>query len=340
MTDRTLLYYEPTEDGYARLFGSLDDVNAYIEWDEFGYVKTDENTILIYGYTTLFTGVRKLKKTDEGLRQDKDWSFQPQLVKFEIHKNPWKDKRGENTPQCHEQFMFDWLTGNLKEGEIYKGKIDFNPSYNQIYDKINASILTGNLDEGLLKLCIEAYPVESPEKATVKPSGFKDDSGKKGKSFKSKFEQAKEMFPNLFKDSKTLEECVYTAVVHYSAYREEDPSESLALAIAIKTCFGYDIPFEWNETEDGETQQSAIAKASTTPKQTTVEKQPDRSTKPEKPSFSELLARSNVELQRLHWGIEDAQKELKERYRVTSRQKLTDEQMLDFVEYLESMAAF
>ncbi|MGK7928863.1 MAG: hypothetical protein AB4290_27110 [Spirulina sp.] len=52
--------------------------------------------------------------------------------------------------------------------------------------------------------------------------------------------------------------------------------------------------------------------------------------------FSEVLAQTNIEIRRLQWTQEQGRKFLLERYGKRSRQVLTDEELLDFLEYLKS----
>jgi len=52
--------------------------------------------------------------------------------------------------------------------------------------------------------------------------------------------------------------------------------------------------------------------------------------------FSELIARTNVELKRLGWTSQQGRDYLVKTYGKRSRQLLTDEQLLDFLHYLES----
>ncbi|MEB3310701.1 MAG: hypothetical protein VKJ02_10760 [Snowella sp.] len=53
--------------------------------------------------------------------------------------------------------------------------------------------------------------------------------------------------------------------------------------------------------------------------------------------FSEVIARSNVELKRLNWTNEQGKNYLLQTYGKRSRQLLSDEELLEFLQYLESL---
>ena len=52
--------------------------------------------------------------------------------------------------------------------------------------------------------------------------------------------------------------------------------------------------------------------------------------------LSDLIARTSVELKRLGWGTQQGREYLKQTYNKRSRQELTDQEMLEFLHYLES----
>ncbi len=54
--------------------------------------------------------------------------------------------------------------------------------------------------------------------------------------------------------------------------------------------------------------------------------------------FSEIIARSNAELKRLKWTTEQGRQYLIKTYGKRSRQVLSDEELLEFLRYLESLA--
>ena len=343
MPNDALLYYEPKDDGYGRIFGSLEDTSIWIQFDEFSFQKIDEKAMLIYGFSSSLDPIKKIKKTDEGWRDDKDWEYQPQLIKIEIHKGIWEDKKGKHTPQHHELFIFDWILGNLEEGKIYRGKIEFNSGYESVHQRLNASVLTGSVDENLLSMIFEAVPVDSPEKIKNKPSTNNNYQGGKGKSFKPKIDQIKEMFPSL-KDCTTVEGAVYCAV---SGFMEDNNNlhTGLQSAIMIKVCFGYDIPFAFlgdpdvmKKTLDDLTEKAKqVNQAEST--QLAIDSYPKEATgkeeQKEEIGFSELLAQTNIELKRLGWTSAEGKPILQDRYNKTSRQALTDEELSDFLEYLK-----
>jgi hypothetical protein len=53
--------------------------------------------------------------------------------------------------------------------------------------------------------------------------------------------------------------------------------------------------------------------------------------------FSDVIARTNVELKRLNWTTEQGKDYLLETYGKRSRQLLTDDELLEFLQYLESL---
>jgi hypothetical protein len=53
--------------------------------------------------------------------------------------------------------------------------------------------------------------------------------------------------------------------------------------------------------------------------------------------FSDVIARTNVELKRLNWTSEQGRDYLLQTYGKRSRQLLTDEELLEFLQYLESL---
>lgn len=55
--------------------------------------------------------------------------------------------------------------------------------------------------------------------------------------------------------------------------------------------------------------------------------------------FSDVIAKTNVEMKRLGWTNEQGRKYLLETYGKRSRQLLSDEELLDFLRYLESLSA-
>lgn len=73
----------------------------------------------------------------------------------------------------------------------------------------------------------------------------------------------------------------------------------------------------------------------------------DRSSKSPQPSpissepldFSDIIAKSNVELKRLGWTSEQGREYLLQTYGKRSRQLLSDEELLEFLQYLESLPA-
>ncbi len=72
-----------------------------------------------------------------------------------------------------------------------------------------------------------------------------------------------------------------------------------------------------------------------TPQETEVEEQPPL--EEEELDFSEIIARSNVELKRLKWTTEQGREYLIRTYGKRSRQVLSDEELLEFLRYLESL---
>jgi hypothetical protein len=57
---------------------------------------------------------------------------------------------------------------------------------------------------------------------------------------------------------------------------------------------------------------------------------------PEVIDFSEIIARSNIELKRLGWTSDQGRNYLLQTYGKRSRQLLSDEELLEFLQYLES----
>jgi cell division protein FtsN len=55
--------------------------------------------------------------------------------------------------------------------------------------------------------------------------------------------------------------------------------------------------------------------------------------------FSDIIARTNVELKRLGWTTQQGKEYLLQTYGKRSRQLLTDAELLDFLHYLESVPA-
>ena len=53
--------------------------------------------------------------------------------------------------------------------------------------------------------------------------------------------------------------------------------------------------------------------------------------------FSEIIARSNVELKRLKWTTEQGREYLVKTYGKRSRQVLSDDELLEFLRYLEGL---
>lgn len=315
----SMLYYEPKEDGYGRIFGSFDDVLLLTSWEEISYQKIDEKKIQLYGFCTSVEPVKKGSKVDGSFKIDESWSYSPQLLKIELHSAPWSDKRGDHVLPISEGFIANWILSNWKEGDVYKGMIEFNPGYEKLFERVNKSVLTGNLDESSLELFLDVIPVSNPTKITSKPSVFQGSGSGKGKQYKSKFEQVKEMFPETFNNCTTLEECAQTISRQYVTDSKRFV-DSLFDAIAIKTCFGLDVPFRSPIGND-----EAIAE--------TIPIEPEQPLK--QIDFSELIAQSNIEIKRLGWTNEEGKAILQERYNKSNRQVLTDNQLADFVEYLK-----
>lgn len=74
-----------------------------------------------------------------------------------------------------------------------------------------------------------------------------------------------------------------------------------------------------------------VTNASTTPAATATMDTPDEAL-----DFSDIIARSDVELKRLGWTSEQGRNYLLETYGKRSRQLLSDEELLEFLRYLES----
>lgn len=57
------------------------------------------------------------------------------------------------------------------------------------------------------------------------------------------------------------------------------------------------------------------------------------------PSFdlSDVIAQTDVEIRRLNWTVRQGQEHLQNFYHKKSRQQLTDDELLDFLEYLQSL---
>jgi hypothetical protein len=53
--------------------------------------------------------------------------------------------------------------------------------------------------------------------------------------------------------------------------------------------------------------------------------------------LSDLIARTNVELKRLGWNNQKGREYLEQKYNKRSRQHLNDEELLEFLHYLESL---
>ena len=71
------------------------------------------------------------------------------------------------------------------------------------------------------------------------------------------------------------------------------------------------------------------------PQEKEIEEQPPL--EEEELDFSEIIARSNVELKRLKWTTEQGREYLIRTYGKRSRQVLSDEELLEFLRYLESL---
>ena len=95
---------------------------------------------------------------------------------------------------------------------------------------------------------------------------------------------------------------------------------------------------EETPTPVGVTQSSLEPESTPPPPPAQKEAEPDIQTQPKSETpidFSEIIARTNVELKRLGWTNQQGRDYLIETYGKRSRQLLTDEELLDFLHHLE-----
>lgn len=115
--------------------------------------------------------------------------------------------------------------------------------------------------------------------------------------------------------------------------------------------FSEPLPFDSSEVETAQEVESdwMTQKVSPTPQDTPVMSYPQHELEPETTSgvsstaapidFSDVIARTNVELKRLGWTNQQGRDYLVQTYGKRSRQLLTDDELLDFLKHLESEAS-
>ena len=85
-------------------------------------------------------------------------------------------------------------------------------------------------------------------------------------------------------------------------------------------------------------QLNEVSVVSSPPTQLQMEKETSRVTPPDTPiDFSDIIARTNVELKRLGWNTQQGKDYLLQTYGKRSRQLLTDDELQDFLFHLESL---
>lgn len=111
------------------------------------------------------------------------------------------------------------------------------------------------------------------------------------------------------------------------------PAPTTAPANEFKFEMPLSVPPDPEPVIEPESAPEMATNASTTPAATaTVES----NTSDETLDFSDIIARSDVELKRLGWTSEQGRNYLLETYGKRSRQLLSDEELLEFLRYLES----
>jgi hypothetical protein len=87
------------------------------------------------------------------------------------------------------------------------------------------------------------------------------------------------------------------------------------------------------------TQNKEMSTSSSSQKQAEVDLAPTPAADDTPIDFSDIIARTNVELKRLGWTTQQGKEYLLQTYGKRSRQLLTDGELLDFLHYLESVPA-
>jgi hypothetical protein len=109
------------------------------------------------------------------------------------------------------------------------------------------------------------------------------------------------------------------------------PAPTTAPANEFKFEMPLSVPPDPEPVIEPESAPEMVTNASTTPAATATMNTPDEAL-----DFSDIIARSDVELKRLGWTSEQGRNYLLETYGKRSRQLLSDEELLEFLRYLES----
>ncbi|QLE54826.1 hypothetical protein [Nostoc sp. TCL26-01] len=172
-------YIEPKGDNKYASVGCSDwhDANSKIEFSELGFCQ-DDDFYHVFAYATKFSEIQVFN--------DKNWKFEPQLVKFKVAKKDYqKEDREKNKVDVKQSRLERWLChlfNGLEEGVIYSGFINLKDDpYCDLFTKgvdfdgnpIDPLVLTQ-----MLKMSVVIKPVESPEQ--IKPEDIKAPNSKSG----------------------------------------------------------------------------------------------------------------------------------------------------------------
>lgn len=107
---------------------------------------------------------------------------------------------------------------------------------------------------------------------------------------------------------------------------------------AVTTSLDEENPLWTTDKQPSLGQLNEVSVASSSPAQLQLEKDTSRVTPPDTPiDFSDIIARTNVELKRLGWTTQQGKDYLLQTYGKRSRQLLTDDELQDFLHHLESL---
>ncbi|MBH8553404.1 hypothetical protein I8751_13670 [Nostocaceae cyanobacterium CENA357] len=174
---KQMYYIEKKEGDKFALVGCSEwsEANSVISFDELGFCQ-DDGFYHCFAYAT--------KVTEIGCFGDKNWKFEPQLVKFKLAKKDYqKEDKQKNKVDVKQSRLERWLCdlfNGLEEGVIYKGFINLkdDPYCDLFITKIDpkGQPIPEPLLKQMLSMSVDIEPVETPEH--IKPEDIKAPNGK------------------------------------------------------------------------------------------------------------------------------------------------------------------
>ena len=272
------------------------------------------------GSITLGTGLAGANTIEEA--EDAARNRALELLKLDsVSLNP----NNLNTPQTQENHYSDTIATTVKPREPSSSKVP------------NISVVAQTYSETLSS----RHPVPVTTSVKVPKTPIIEASSSKPSAFAEKTtSQCSDEVLSVSRINEPVTESVEQVFPELSLVEEKSTSSDDGLAESME-----DVSLKFSQAQETFTSTSEIEKVSAPtiiinqelPDVSSSEEEYPLTTIEEPLDFSEILARSDVEMKRLGWTKVQGREYLIETYGKRSRQVLSDEELLEFLDYLESL---